>query len=189
MALPSWRCELIIATSELHLYFLLLNCSLFTTDFCSQVQCIKIVMLIPSSKVFVAPPSLALLAKVNKTTPNIQNLHENIDQEWNQDLHKILAIGCLTGRQISFPLHIQQSIILFLLHLQCNTTCNGSERQWIFPNLWLHLLRNKTKSSVTHGLHKMLFSLVCLKILMLWKFLFYYVEYSNLLKPYTKPNL
>lgn len=29
-------------------------------------------MLIPSSKVFMAPPSLALLAKINKTTQNIQ---------------------------------------------------------------------------------------------------------------------
>lgn len=45
-------------------------------------------MLIPYSKVFVASPSLARLAKVSNTTPNIQNLHENIDQKWNQDLQQ-----------------------------------------------------------------------------------------------------
>lgn len=107
--------------------------------FGSQVQCMKIVMLMPSSTVFVAPPSLALLVKVNKTTPNIQNLHENVDQKWNQDLHKSLAIGYLGGRLISLLLHTQHSVILFLLYLWCNT-CNGSERQCIFPNSQIYCL-------------------------------------------------
>jgi len=94
----------------------------------------KTAILIPSSKASVVPPSLALLAKVNKTTPNIQKLNGNIDQEWNQDLHQTSATACLAGRVINLPLHIQQSIILLLLYLRCSTMCNGSERQRLFPD-------------------------------------------------------
>lgn len=110
------------------------------------VWCIKIVMFISSTKVFAAPPRSVAPATWLRILQTFKTLMETLPRSGTKNFTELQLIGTTL-------LHLQQSVILFLLYLLCGTlSCKESEWHWFFPKLWCHLLKSKTKYLITYQL-------------------------------------
>lgn len=155
--------EAFLVQRVLHNYFVWHLCLHITTD-CSSpftkwafgmvtlstiailVCCIKIAMLISSRKVFAAPPRWVAPATWLRILQTFKTLMETPPRCGTKNFTELQLIGTTL-------LHLQQSVILFLLYLLCSTLSrNESEWHWLFPKLWCHLLKSKTKYSITYQL-------------------------------------